>query len=560
MAILRASQALSSQTTVAGLQTLVGDVLSAMTGATDAHLVLQHQETSLWYASAIAGADRDRGAVQVADPEAADDERHVPLSAVRYVLRTREPLLVADATRDDRFARDPYLAGLDTCALLVVPVPSHNVARALLVLENRRQQGVFSTDRLETVRLIAGQLAVSLDNAILYDSLESTVSKRTADLADSERRQRSHFEHAAVGQVIHGTDDRIEEANPTFLAMTGTARERLVGTKLTDLFGEPDRDTHSRELSAVIADRLPLISRELSVRRADGSRMEAHVTVSAVRDADGRPDHLMTIFQDIGARKAAEAARDAAHLELAERHSELEAANRLKADLIGMLGHEINNPLAMILGYVDLALTEEAVPSGVQELIEKIHRSAQRLDTIVNEVLALVQIDAGRLTAVPRPIRVADHIDAALAATATTGVSVTCPRDLIAAMQPGHLDHILTNLISNAAKYGGGATAIVAGPDIGAAVTVEVHDEGPGVPPDFRGRLFDRFARADRTATAIPGTGLGLYIVRELARANGGDVAYQPAPGHGSIFVVTLPAPDPAHPAEASHATAGTSG
>ncbi|MCU7728921.1 AAA family ATPase [Actinoplanes sp. KI2] len=554
MAILRAAQALGSQTTVAGLQAKVGDVLSAMTGATGVHLVLENQETGHWYASAITGTGSAAAATPVTDPQATirsdtDVGSHLPMSAIRYALRTHEPLLVADATRDDRFARDPALAGLPTCALLVVPVPSHNVARAVPVLENRRQAAVFSTDRLETVRLIAGQLAVSLDSAILHDSLESTVAARTSDLAatnrrlaDSERRLRSQFEHAAVGQVVHGIDDRIRDANPAFRTMIGRSMRALTGTKLTDLVVTSARDEHRRLLSAVIAGRQPQISRELSLLRADGTELPAHVTVSAIRDADGRPVHLISIFQDISARRAAEAARDEAHLELAERHRELAAANQLKADLIGMLGHEINNPLAVILGYLDLARTRDDVPDAIAELLEKINRNVRRLDSIVQEVLALVSIDAGRLIAMPVPIRVAEHIDAALTATATTGVAVSCPRDLIGVMQPGHVDHVLTNLISNAAKYGGGVTRIEAAATGGPAVAIEVHDEGPGVPPEFRNRLFDRFARADRTAGTISGTGLGLYIVRELARANGGDVTYRPGRHRGSVFVLTMPA------------------
>ena len=560
MAILRASQALSSQTTLAGLQAQVGDVLCAMTGATDVRLALCHQETAHWYVSAIAGTGpwHPDVAAPAADPEAPapadtaeDDECLMPLSAVRYVLRTHEPLLVADAAHDDRFARDPYLAGLETCALLVVPLPCRSIARAVLILENRRQSDVFSTDRLETVQLIAGQLAVSIDNALLYDSLETTVQQRTADLAatnqrlaDSEHRLRSHFEHAAVGQVIHGTDDRIEEANPAFVTMTGTAPRKLGGTKLTDQFDPADRAAHRRDLSAVIAGRQRLISRELVLLRADGHRLDVHVTVSAVRHADGQPEHLVSIFQDISSRKAAEVARDAATIELADRNSELEAANRLKADLIGMLGHEISNPLAIILGHIDLALGDDTAPAPVHDLIAKIGRNATRLAVIVQEVLALVSIDAGRLTANPRPVRVADHIHAALAATAVTGVRLDCPPDLAAAVQPGHLDHILTNLISNAEKYGGGATTITAA-RTGRTVAIQVCDEGAGVPSEFRVRLFDRFARADSTAGTVTGTGLGLYIVRELAGANGGDVQYRPAVPHGSIFILTLPAPAP---------------
>ncbi|MEU7907078.1 AAA family ATPase [Actinoplanes sp. NPDC049118] len=561
MAILRASQALSSQTTLAGLQEQVGDLLCAMTGATDVHVVLHRPDTAHWYVSALAGTGpRHQGAAApMADPEAAEaadadtvneDERRMPLSAVRYVLRTREPLLVADATRDDRFARDPYLAGLTTCALLVVPIPipSRSSARAVLVLENRGQSGVFSTDRLETVQLLAGQLSVSIDNALLYDSLESTVRSRTADLAttnqrlaDSERRLRSHFEHAAVGQVIHGTDDRIDEANGAFAAMCGVAPRDLGGTKLTDRFDPADRAAHRRELSAVIAGRQKLISSELVLLRADGRRLDVHVTVSAVRAPDGQPEHLVSIFQDISARRVAEIARDSANIELADRNRELETANRLKADLIGMLGHEISNPLAIILGYVDLALDDETAPAPVHDLIAKIGRNTSRLATIVQEVLALVSIDAGRLTAAPRPVRVAEHIQSALAVTAVSGVRLDCPPELLAAVQPGHLDHILTNLISNAAKYGGGATAIIAA-RTGRTVAIQVCDEGAGVPAEFRERLFDRFARADTTAGTVTGTGLGLYIVRELAGANGGDIRYRPAVPHGSIFTLTLPA------------------
>ncbi|MBB3095786.1 signal transduction histidine kinase [Actinoplanes campanulatus] len=381
-AILRASRALSSKTTLAGLTTQVIDVLCAMTGATDVHLSLRDRTVS------------------------GSSTTSLPASAVRYVERTHQPLLVADATRDDRFSQDPYLTGLEACSLLVIPVPCQSAEDAVLVLANRRQRGVFSTSRLQTVELIAGQLAVSLDNALHYDSLENEVRARTAEIADRNR--------------------------------------------------------------------------------------------------------------------------------------ELEAANQLKADLIGMLGHEINNPLATILGSLDLVLTGDPLPPSAERLLARQQGAARRLAGIVEEVLALVSIDAGRLTATPRPVRVADHIEAALGA-ATTAVTVSCPPDLVAAVQPGHLDQILTNLISNADKYGGGVEAIDVHGSDGGPVTIDVADRGPGVPPEFRDRLFDRFARAENTAGKVAGTGLGLYIVRELARANGGDIRYRHSPAHGSTFVVSLP-------------------
>jgi GGDEF domain-containing protein len=107
----------------------------------------------------------------------------VPLSAFDFVERTREQLLVADATRDDRFTRDRYFADCGQCSLLTVPIMSQGELRAVLVLENRLGRDAFSEAGLGAVSLIAGQLAVSLDNVMLYASLERKVAERTEALA-----------------------------------------------------------------------------------------------------------------------------------------------------------------------------------------------------------------------------------------------------------------------------------------------------------------------------------------------------------------------------------------
>jgi diguanylate cyclase (GGDEF)-like protein len=106
----------------------------------------------------------------------------LPLSAFRYAERTRDPLLVDDATRDDRFKRDSYLRGMSACSLLIVPILSRGDLRAMLLLESRRSRGAFGPSRLDAVTLIAGQLSVSLDNALLYGALERKVAERTEAL------------------------------------------------------------------------------------------------------------------------------------------------------------------------------------------------------------------------------------------------------------------------------------------------------------------------------------------------------------------------------------------
>jgi signal transduction histidine kinase len=170
LGILSASQALSSETSIERLHARVVTVLSAMTGATGVHMPLWSDDLQ----GSPATPDSD-GPIPIGGRE---DE--VPMSVLRYIQRTGESLVVSDATCDDRFARDPYFAGLRCCALLAVPVLSRGRLRAVLLLENRLIRSAFTTERLDAVKLIAGQLAVSLDNAHLYAEFRRIADEQAA--------------------------------------------------------------------------------------------------------------------------------------------------------------------------------------------------------------------------------------------------------------------------------------------------------------------------------------------------------------------------------------------
>jgi diguanylate cyclase (GGDEF)-like protein len=183
MAVLEAARALSSETDLDRLRHRVEQVLSAMTGATAVRVLLRDDATGEWMLPADVPAVRP--ALTLAE---AGERGLLPVTAVRYADRTGEPMLVDDVTRDDRVARDPYLAGMGHCSLLVVPVLSQGLPLAMLVLENRLTRQAFSVSRLDAVQLIAGQLTVSLDNALVYASLERRVAERTEELGEANRR------------------------------------------------------------------------------------------------------------------------------------------------------------------------------------------------------------------------------------------------------------------------------------------------------------------------------------------------------------------------------------
>jgi signal transduction histidine kinase len=238
-------------------------------------------------------------------------------------------------------------------------------------------------------------------------------------------------------------------------------------------------------------------------------------------------------------RERAEAAA-----QLASKNAELELANQFKIDLLGMLGHEIGNPLTAIVGYAQVgadALDDGAVELG-RESLTVVERNAAQIQQVVHEILTLVSSERGALTAHPEPCPLEPHLQAA-ASSQPQGCQpcVECPAGLAALVQPSHLDQILANLVGNAAKYAGGANRITARSTPAGLVEVGVVDSGPGVPPAFREHLFQRFARDADTAQQVMGTGLGLFIARELARANNGDVVLRDGDPSGSVFVLTLP-------------------
>lgn len=192
-AVLRVAQALAEQTTLAQLHRAVVDQLSAVTGATAVALVLPDGDAG-WRIHADGRGDR-----------ALDDATQLlPVSAVRYVLRTRETLSVDDATTDERFTRDPYLQARRRLALLVVPVLRAGRLRAVLVLENHLTSDTFTPDRLGFVDLLTGQLAVALDNATLYASLERRIAERTEEL----RAANAQLELLSMTDALTGVANR----------------------------------------------------------------------------------------------------------------------------------------------------------------------------------------------------------------------------------------------------------------------------------------------------------------------------------------------------------------
>jgi signal transduction histidine kinase len=228
-------------------------------------------------------------------------------------------------------------------------------------------------------------------------------------------------------------------------------------------------------------------------------------------------------------------------------HAELAAANQRIADLLAILSHDIRQPLGVIISYGSMLLEDWDTlddPARRQDLGRMVS-AATATTRLVEEMLTVTQFDTGALTAHPTSVHLPDAVAEALAVIDTAHPDVIVVHELpgvAVTVDPRHLYQMLVNLVSNALKYGAPPIEISVTPRTG-AIEITVRDHGDGIPAEFLPHLFARYARAEtEAARRHKGTGLGLYIVRQLAEANGGAVVHQNADGGGACFTIVLPA------------------
>lgn len=225
----------------------------------------------------------------------------------------------------------------------------------------------------------------------------------------------------------------------------------------------------------------------------------------------------------------------------------LARANQELSDLMAMMAHDLRAPVTVINGTVEVVLDSwnDLDDDAKRGLTFRVGSAGTSLEQMLEETLTLAALDGeglqGHPTAIDLETFVPDLVDSAFPADLVE-VDLPALRDLTVHTDRQHLTQILTNVLGNATKYGEPPLRITARPGTGTA-SLLVSDAGPGVPAAFVPRLFERYTRADEArAGGQRGTGLGLYIVKTLAEANGGSIAYRDAAPHGAQFEIRLPA------------------
>jgi PAS domain S-box-containing protein len=282
--------------------------------------------------------------------------------------------------------------------------------------------------------------------------------------------------------------------------------------------------------------------------RKDGSHIWASVVITALRDDNGELVGFAKVTRDLTERREAEQRA----LEDARRVAEMEAANRAKSEFLATLSHELRTPLNAIGGYTDLLALELAGPVNDQqrEYLDRVRTSQQHLLGLVNDLLSLARLEAGRIEFDIRPVElhallddVEGMIQPELQADGVRLLRRDCPPGIAARCDRARTQQILLNLLSNAVTFTpAGEAVILECASSGDSVRISVRDAGPGIPEDKQEAIFEPFVQLGRSLTETrEGMGLGLSISRQLARGMSGDLTVASRPGEGSTFVLTLP-------------------
>ena len=368
----------------------------------------------------------------------------------------------------------------------------------------------------------------------------------------SEERFRTVLDASAAIIWNTAATGEFEWTQPRWTAFTGQSFEQLRGWGWLDAVHPDDRARITEVWQRALQDRSPY-EVDHRLRRADGDwrYMEAHAV--PILNEDGSIREWIGTHTDVTDRTLAEQQLGAAK-ELAE------AANRAKSQFIANMSHELRTPLSAVIGYSEM-LSEELEDLGQQALVPdvaKIESNARHLLSLINDVLDLSKIEAGRMTVAAEGFEVRSLVDDVVSATSP----LVARKENRLALDLGddlgimHTDQVkirqcLLNLIGNASKFTEKGTITLAvrreqdnGRDW---VRFAIEDTGIGMTEEQLSRLFQRFSQADESTTRqFGGTGLGLAITRAFCRMMGGDVSVASTPSEGSTFTIRLPAELPA--------------
>jgi PAS domain S-box-containing protein len=387
------------------------------------------------------------------------------------------------------------------------------------------------------------------------------LNHRERELAGSERRYRDLFDQAPVPYEetdINGVVRRFNQAVCTLLRCTP---DQILGCKAWDFVAPDQKDEIRDAMLKRIATGMETGAFECEYLLEEGSSITVEIRENLIRDETGTVTGTCRSLTDVTERNlAAVAARKVEQyaMELRNKNEQLaraldaaRTATEAKSRFLASVSHELRTPLNGIIGFSELMYDEKVGPASPEqrECLSDILTSGRHLLRLINDILDLSKVEAGKMEFRPEPVELGDLVrevrDVIRPLAEKKDLQLTCdmPARLSAVLDPGRFKQVLYNYLSNAVKFtpAGGSVQLRVTLVENEAFRVEVEDTGVGIPAVEISKLFQEFQQLPNSRKAEQGTGLGLALTRHIVQAQGGSVAVRSTPGRGSVFSAVLP-------------------
>jgi PAS domain S-box-containing protein len=410
-------------------------------------------------------------------------------------------------------------------------IPADRRAEHLAIVDKVRKEEPIA--EIESVRVAKDGRRI--DVSLIVSPIKSSageivgVANITRDITAlklAEEKFRLAVESCPSGMVMVDPVGNIVMVNGEIERLFGYPRVELIGQPIDILV--PESADHHEQFARQPETRRMGANRELFGVRKDGTEFPVEVRLNPIQTRDELL--ILSVIVDISERKRIE---------------------RLKDEFVSTVSHELRTPLTSISASLGLLTGTAAVklPEATKRLITIAHSNSQRLVRLINDILDVEKIESGKVAFNMQRVEVRSLIGQSIESSRAlaNGYGVRLRFEELSVHEvradPDRLMQVVTNLLSNAIKFSPpNAEVVVAIENPGEHVRISVRDHGPGIPEDFRSRIFEKFAQADASNERQKGgTGLGLSIVKQIVLRLGGEVGFSDAPGGGAIFYVDLP-------------------
>jgi PAS domain S-box-containing protein len=442
-------------------------------------------------------------------------------------------------------------------ALFVHLLVAGRLTRRMRALEEnaRRLAHLLPLEGLPTGTDEIADLAKLLEEA--FDVLRS----REKEMRDGESRYRNFFDQAPIPYEEIDRDGVVRRFNQAASDLLKTAPAQLLGYRAWDFVAPDQQEGFRAAMLERIASGEEGGNFNCDLLLEDGTRIGVEIRETFIRDDDGRVTAVLRSLNDVTERNiAAMAARKVEQyaLELRNRNEQLghalEAARNAvaaKGRFLAGVSHELRTPLNAIIGFAEILYDGRVgeVSEGHKECLSDILVSARHLLQLINDILDLAKVEAGKMEFRPEVSKIAllaEEVRDVIRPLAEKGgqqLVLDVIPGLTAFLDPARFKQVLYNYLSNAVKFtpAGGVVTVRVGLEGNDAFRLEVEDTGIGIPAEEVDRLFQEFQQLPNSKKAGQGTGLGLALTRHIVEAQGGTVAVRSTPGTGSVFSAVFP-------------------